>query len=109
MPRVVNDIAIYDGLYVALSNEGDVYTLHPDGPATDKIPGAGTFGPDATGLGATKCIAAIGGLLHVAGDSGQIYRRDARATRTSLCGPGLGVSRAYSSLTLRVAQASAPN
>ena len=102
MPRVINDITVNDGLYIALTREGDVYTLLPDGPVTEKIPGAGMQDPDELGLGATIGIAAIGGLLHVVGDSGQIYRRDAFATWTSLGGPGLGVSAAYSSLTLRV-------
>ena len=102
MPRVINDIAISDGLYVALTREGDVYTILPDGPMTEKIPGAGMQDPDEPGLGATIGIATIGSLLHVVGDSGQIYRRDAPATWTSLGGPGLGVSAAYSSLTLRV-------
>ena len=102
MPRVINDIAVNDGLYVALTREGDVYTLLPDGPMTEKIPGAGMQDPDEPGLGATSGIAAIGGVLHVVGDSGQIYRRDAPATWTSLAGPGFEVSAAYSSLTLRV-------
>ena len=108
MPRIVNDIAVTDDLYVALSNEGDVYTLLPDGAVTEKIPGAGTHSPDATGLGATIGIAAIGGVLHVVGDSGQIYRRDAPATWTSLGGPGLEVSAPYSSVTLRVVAGTDP-
>ncbi len=109
MARIVNDISVDDGVYVALSNEGDVYTLLPGGTVTEKIPGAGTHSPDATGHGATIGITAIGGLLHVVRSSGQIYRRDAPATRrdapatwTSLGGPDLEVSAAYSSLTLRV-------
>ena len=108
MPRVINDIAVTDGLYVALSNEGDVYTLLPKGTVTEKIPGAGTHSPDATGLGATIGIASIGGMPHVVGDSGQIYRRNAPATWTSLGGPGLEVSAAYSSLTLRVVAGTDP-
>ena len=108
MPRVINDIAVTDGLYVALSSEGDVYALLPDGTVTEKIPGAGSYSPDATGLGATIGIASIGGVLHVVGDSGQIYRRDAPATWTSLGGPGLEVSVAYSSLTLRVVAGTDP-
>ena len=108
MPRDINDIAVNDGLYVALTREGDVYTLLPDGTVTEKIPGAGTHSSDATGLGATIGIASIGGMLHVVGDSGQIYRRDAPATWTSLGGPGLEVSAAYSSLTLRVVAGTDP-
>ncbi len=100
--RVVNSITVHGHNYVALSNEGDVYTLLADQILTDKIAGAGTFSPDAKGLGSTLAIADIGGLLHVVGNSGQIYRRDAAGTWTSLAGPGLGVTPAYSSLTLRV-------
>ena len=100
--RVVNAITVHGLNYVALSNEGDVYTLLADRTLNDKIPGAGTFSPDAKGLGSTTAIACIGGLLHVVGGSGQIYRRDAAGAWTSLAGPGLGVTSAYSLLTLRV-------
>ncbi len=99
--RVVNSITVLDGNYVALSGEGDVYTLLADRTLTDKIPGAGTFSRDAKALGSTIAIGAINRLLHVVGDSGQIYRRDVSGAWTSLAGPGLGVSAAYSSLTLR--------
>ena len=87
--RIINDIAVSDGVYVALSNEGDVYTLLAEGAVTERIPGAGTLSPDATGLGATIGIASIGGLLHVVGASGQIYRRDAPATRRGAPGADL--------------------
>ena len=106
--REVNAITVLGSSYVALSREGDVYILLPGGPLTEKISGAGTHSPDATGLGATIDIAAIGGVLHVVGDSGQVYRRDGPATWTSLAGPGLGVSAAYTSLTLRVVAGASP-
>jgi hypothetical protein len=59
---------------VALSNEGDVNVL-TENLTRSKIPGAGISSPDATGQGATWAIVAQGGILHVAGDGGQLYRQ----------------------------------
>ncbi len=84
VPRVINDLidAKHQAavpIFVALSNEGDVYFLENDGPRREKIPGAGLFSDDAkySGklLGRLRCIDEIGGLIHVAGASSQFYRR----------------------------------
>ena len=60
---------------VALSNEGDVYTLTDAGTDWSKIPGAGLLSEDATGLGLLNDLALHGDIQFVAGFGRQLYRR----------------------------------
>jgi hypothetical protein len=58
---------------VALSNEGDVYTLH-DVVDRAKIPGVGIGSPDADGRGQVWQITSFGSKLWVTGDNGQLWQ-----------------------------------
>ncbi|WP_274354344.1 hypothetical protein [Roseinatronobacter alkalisoli] len=60
---------------VALTNEGDVYTLTEAGTDWSKIPGAGLLSEDATGLGLLNDLALHGDIQFVAGNARQLYRR----------------------------------
>ncbi|MCO8144950.1 hypothetical protein NHN26_06895 [Rhodovulum tesquicola] len=62
-------------VYVALSDEGDVYFLDEEETRDEKIPGAGIFSDDAAGRGAVQRIYAHGDQFTVIGQNGQIYRR----------------------------------
>lgn len=58
---------------VALSNEGDVYTLF-ENVQRSKIPGVGIGSEDADGRGSVEGICAVGETLYVAGRNGQFYQ-----------------------------------
>ncbi|ASY66749.1 hypothetical protein SJ05684_b57670 (plasmid) [Sinorhizobium sojae CCBAU 05684] len=61
---------------LALSNEGDVYTLLEGRTERSKIPGAGVLSSDAEGLGAVHTLVLEGSTQFVIGNSRQIYRRN---------------------------------
>lgn len=59
----------------ALSDEGDLYTLHMGRDSTyTKIEGAGVYSEDATDLGYVNAIAQVGSALFVTGYHSQLYR-----------------------------------
>jgi hypothetical protein len=65
-----------DEIYVAVSDEGDVYFLESVGLKSEKIPDAGLYSDDAQGLGAINGLALINNSLHAFGLGGQLYSRD---------------------------------
>lgn len=59
----------------ALSDEGDLYTLHMGRESTyTKIEGAGVYSEDATDLGYVNAITGVGSALFVTGYHSQLYR-----------------------------------
>lgn len=102
--RIINSITVAasPAAYAALSNEGDVYLLEAQRPVTERIPGAGTFSIDASGLGSATGITEIAGTLYVCGDASQLYRRDGPGAWSALGGAPLAPGPGFSSLTLRV-------
>ncbi|TWB09252.1 hypothetical protein FBZ99_11542 [Rhizobium sp. ERR 1071] len=64
-----------DPIPVALSNEGDVYTLVDDRAEWSKIPGAGVLSNDSKGLGAVHTLLLDGSTQYVLGDGRQLYQR----------------------------------
>ncbi|MDD7973980.1 hypothetical protein, partial [Roseinatronobacter alkalisoli] len=65
-----------DPMPVALSNEGDVYTMLPGGTDWSKIPGTGILSEDADGRGDVYNFLIDGTRCFVLGRSGQLYQRD---------------------------------
>lgn len=61
-------------IYVAMSDEGDVYFIEGDVPV-EKIPGAGVRSEDAQGYGPMNMIRCVGDTLYACGLNGQVYRR----------------------------------
>ena len=61
-------------VYMALSDEGDVYCMEGEVPV-EKIPGAGVYSSDAIGLGTTQYITELDRRLHVCGSGAQVYLR----------------------------------
>lgn len=62
-------------VYVALSDEGDVYTIDGAGVSTEKISGAGLYSDDAVGYGQLRGLTRQGDTLWAFGLGGQVYRR----------------------------------
>lgn len=61
-------------IFVALSDEGDVYRIDGAAVSTDKIAGAGLYSEDAIGFGPLTGLARQGDALWAFGLGGQIYR-----------------------------------
>jgi hypothetical protein len=109
--RIINSITVAasPATYAALSNEGDVYLLEAQRPVTERIPGAGTFSMDATGLGSATGITEIAGALYVCGDASQLYRRDGPGAWSPLAGGHLAPGPGFSSLRLGVVAGLSPH
>jgi hypothetical protein len=94
IPRTVVSVCGYasggkdEDIFVALSNEGDVYFLVED-VFDEKIPGAGVLSEDAEDLGSTLSIRHRAGVLYVCGDGSQVYVRTRKNDWTRLCERGI--------------------
>ncbi len=82
VPRTIVSITSFSrdphsgAVFVAMSNEGDVYFVEGDVPF-EKIPGAGVLSDDAGGLGSMRTIRNLAGVLYACGYGSQAYRRAA--------------------------------
>ncbi|MFD1882495.1 hypothetical protein [Paracoccus pacificus] len=79
--REVVDLLYADekDVLLALSNEGDVYTIRGGQVDWSKIPGAGVLSDDAEGYGATHTLLRRGETSFVFGAGRQIYERTGEA------------------------------
>lgn len=81
VPRTIVSITSMPGnakseeIFVAMSNEGDVYFLEGD-VRNEKIPGAGVLSDDAVGRGSMTRIRHLKDRLFACGRGSQVYRRD---------------------------------
>lgn len=94
VPRLIRGITVWDDadgdpVYVAMSDEGDVYLLHDDETVHEKIPGAGIYSPDAADSGAVFQILTHEKQLCVVGDRDQVYLREGDETWRFLGGGGI--------------------
>ncbi len=64
-----------DVIYVAMSDEGDVYFLAEDQTIHEKIPGAGIYSPDSADLGAMSALLPYGDRIVGIGAGSQAYLR----------------------------------
>jgi hypothetical protein len=90
LQRTIKSItALPDGgkgkpLFLALSNEGEVFHLTGSIPI-EKIGGAGVWSDDAEGWGSTVHIALCDGRLYVCGYGSQVYERIAEGDWRRIC------------------------
>ena len=75
-----NADGVADLVPIALSNEGDVYTLVDDRADWSKIPGAGVLSDDSKGLGEVHTLVLDGSTQYVLGSSRQLYQRQVPGT-----------------------------
>jgi len=82
VPRNISSITDYtapgkDPIYIAMSNEGDIYELHENKTKITKIKGAGVYSDDAKdNLGYVVDLKQIGSALYAVGQGAQLYKRD---------------------------------
>jgi hypothetical protein len=86
--------------YIAISDEGDVFSITGDGILTEKIRGAGVYSADADGSGGISGISFADGKLYAFGLGGQLYVQDAQGTwrRLAIDDPAAAVRGSLKSL-----------
>ena len=95
VPRHVCSIVdrVVDGrsVYVAMSDEGDVYFLNDDETVHEKIPGSGLYSPDARDYGAMSVLLPFGEEMVALGYASQAYVRDGEGSWAWLTEGGIRV------------------